>query len=46
MYILNVQMHQNTVEPGDSKPVDSKHQVLVNFFLITEIGIQKINRMY
>ena len=27
-----------TVEPGDSKPVDSKLQELVNFLLLTKIG--------
>ena len=35
----------STVEPGDSKPVDSKLQELVNFLLLTKIGNHSINHM-
>ena len=34
-----------TVEPGDSKPVDSKLQKLKNFMLLTKIGNHSINHM-
>ena len=34
-----------TVQPGDSKPVDSKLQELVNFLLLTKIGNYSINDM-
>ena len=34
-----------TVEPGDSKPVDSKLQKLVNFMPLTKIGNHSINHM-
>ena len=36
---------QNTVKPGDSKPVDSKLQELVNFLLLTKISNYSINHM-
>ena len=35
----------DTVEPGDSKPVDSKFQDLVNFLLLTKINNHNINHM-
>ena len=34
-----------TVEPGDSKLVDSKLQDLVNFLLLTKIGNYSINHI-
>ena len=34
-----------TVEPGDSKLVDSKLQELVNFMPLTKIGNHSINHM-
>ena len=34
-----------TVEPGDSKPVDSKLQELINFLLLTKIRNHSINHM-
>ena len=34
-----------TVEPGDSKPVDSKLQELINFLLLTKISNHCINHM-
>ena len=35
----------STDEPGDSKPVDSKLQKLVNFMPLTKIGNHSINHM-
>ena len=35
----------HTVEPGDSKPVDSKLQEFVNFLLLTKIRNHSINHM-
>ena len=35
----------STVEPGDSKPVDSKLHTLVNFLLLTKISDPSINHM-
>ena len=37
--------NSNTVEHGDSKPVDSKLQELVNFLPVTKIGNHSINHM-
>ena len=34
-----------TVEPGDSKPVDSKLQELINFLLLTKISNHSINHI-
>ena len=36
---------ESTAERGDSKPVDSKLQWLVNFLLHTKISIHSINQM-
>ena len=35
----------STVEPDDSKPLDSKLQLLVNFLLLTKISNYSINHM-
>ena len=38
-------LRRSTVEPGDSKPVDSKLQELVNFSLLTKINNHNINHI-